>query len=214
MLALKLIVQLPPKPLRFPRPQQNPESTMVALRAGPPFIVDAAEPGEMFEKLIAKRGFQPGEILTLRRPFAAALQPGTYEVVRPLTIAASGVVLRGSGSGEGATIIKMTGRPHVCVSVRGAGSPQAVGQAVKITNKYIPSGSDTILVADASSFEIGQTILIIRPVTEAWVHFMGMDTLVRDGKKQTWVSGQTQTERRMGPPSRTARASESAARSR
>jgi hypothetical protein len=34
-------------------------------------------------------------------------------------------------------------------------------------------------------------------VTEAWVHFMGMDTLVRDGKKETWVSGQTYTERRV-----------------
>src|SRR6266850_2388076 len=83
MLALKLIVQLPPKPLRFPRPQQNPESTMVALRAGPPFIVDAAEPGEMFEKLIAKRGFQPGEILPLRRPFARAPQMGATRVTQP-----------------------------------------------------------------------------------------------------------------------------------
>jgi hypothetical protein len=30
-------------------------------------------------------------------------------------------------------------------------------------------------------------VLVRRPVTQAWVHFMGMDTLVRDGKQQTWL---------------------------
>lgn len=29
--------------------------------------------------------------------------------------------------------------------------------------------------------------MIRRPVTEAWIRFMGMDTLVRDGKPQTWI---------------------------
>ena len=107
------------------------------------------------------------------------------------------MVLRGSGSGEEGTIIKLTGRPHGCVTVRGAGSPQATGNAIRIVDQYIPSGSDSFSVVDSSSFRVGQTILIIRPVTQAWVHFMGMDTLVRDGKKETWVSGQTQTERRI-----------------
>ena len=38
-------------------------------------------------------------------------------------------------------------------------------------------------------------IRIIRPVTGAWVKFMGMDQLVRDGKPQTWVSGEITCER-------------------
>ncbi len=33
------------------------------------------------------------------------------------------------------------------------------------------------------------------PVTPEWLHLMGMDTLVRNGKKQTWVSGNFKTER-------------------
>jgi hypothetical protein len=32
-------------------------------------------------------------------------------------------------------------------------------------------------------------------VTQGWLAFMGMDQLVRDGKKQTWVSGEITTER-------------------
>ena len=60
---------------------------MVAFRAGPPFIVDAAEPGEMFEKLVAKRGFQPREILPFRRPFARAPQVCATRVTQPFPTA-------------------------------------------------------------------------------------------------------------------------------
>src|SRR5262249_8233000 len=35
---------------------------------------------------------------------------------------------------------------------------------------------------------VGDTVLITRPVTAAWVHFMGMDTLVRNGQPQTWLA--------------------------
>ncbi len=104
---------------------------------------------------------------------AVLLKAGSFECGGTIAIKSGGVVLRGSGSGEGGTILKMTGRPHVWVSVRGAGSPQATGEAARIVDKYVPSGSDSFSVEDVSSFRVGQTILIIRPVTEAWVHFMG-----------------------------------------
>jgi len=128
---------------------------------------------------------------------AVLLKTGTFNCNGTIAIRSSGIVLRGSGSGESGTILKLTGRPHVGVNVRGPGPPQGSGKGVKITDSYIPSGSNSFSVEDASSFRIGQTVLIIRPVTEAWVRFMGMDTLVRDGKKERWVSGQTQTERRI-----------------
>lgn len=51
----------------------------------------------------------------------------------------------------------------------------------------MPSGSRFFTVADASGFSVGDIIDINRPVTEAWVHFMGMDNMYRDGKKQTWI---------------------------
>jgi hypothetical protein len=35
---------------------------------------------------------------------------------------------------------------------------------------------------------VGDQVLVGRPVTAPWVHFMGMDTLVRNGAPQTWLS--------------------------
>jgi hypothetical protein len=42
---------------------------------------------------------------------------------------------------------------------------------------------------------VGDTIQIIRPVTKAWVDFMGMSGLVRNDREQRWLSGKLATER-------------------
>ena len=129
---------------------------------------------------------------------AVLLAPGTYNVNGTLNLHVGGVVLRGSGSGSGGTTLNMTsGAPHLAFSVAGAGSWTTVGSSVSMTDSYVPSGAMSFHVSDTSSFSVGDTILIGRPVTAAWVHFMGMDTLVRDSKKETWISGQTYTERRI-----------------
>ena len=118
---------------------------------------------------------------------AVVLAPGTYNVSGALQIAASGVVLRGSGSGTNGTVLHMTGSPHTFLSIQGSGSPQAVGNAASITDTYVPSGSSSFHVNSATGFRVGDAIIISRPVTAAWVHFMGMDTLVRNGSPQTWI---------------------------
>lgn len=118
---------------------------------------------------------------------AVLLEPGIYECSGPIRISASGVVLRGS---EG-TIIRMTGRPHTAMVIgrerRRGGNEPAVLAETSITNGYVPSGSLSFNVASAQSFRAGDTILIRRPVTEAWVKFMEMHDLVRDGRPQTWL---------------------------
>jgi hypothetical protein len=119
---------------------------------------------------------------------AVLLEPGVYEVHGSLTIATGGVVLRGSGSGEKGTTLRMTGAPHRLLQIRGEGTYQTVGHRASIIDSYVPSGSDNIEVDDASGFHTGDTVLISRPVRAEWIHFMGMDTLVRDGKKQTWIA--------------------------
>ena len=118
---------------------------------------------------------------------AVLLNPGVYEVAGTLNLAANGVVLRGSGSADAGTTVRLTGQPHRFLEIRGTGSWRAVGEAAAITDAYIPSGADSFHSAGASAFHAGDTVLVKRPVTEAWVHFMGMDTLVRDGKAQTWI---------------------------
>jgi hypothetical protein len=51
----------------------------------------------------------------------------------------------------------------------------------------VPSGASSFRVRGASAFHPGDRVLVLRPVTPEWVHFMGMDTLVRDGEPQTWI---------------------------
>ena len=130
---------------------------------------------------------------------AVLLAPGIFTCANTIFIPASRVVLRGSGTN--ATTIQMTGRRHVAIRVGTRGrfrrpevqnddlpetNAVAAGQTF-IADAYVPSGTKTFAVADAKGFAVGDVIEIRRPVTAAWVHFMGMDNLTRDGRPQTWI---------------------------
>lgn len=126
---------------------------------------------------------------------AVLLKPGIYNCERPITISESGVVLQGSGSGENGSIINMTGAPHACIVIKGNVTIKATNTSTTIADQYVPSGSLSFQIRNVRGFAAGDTIRISRPVTDAWVQLMGMDKLVRDGKKQTWVTGEITTER-------------------
>lgn len=126
---------------------------------------------------------------------AVLLKPGKYDCSKTINITASGIVLRGSGSGIDGTILNMTGAPHLCVAIKGNIKSSTVGSATTISDRYVPAAAYSFSVANATGFKAGDTIRIIRPVTGAWVKFMGMDNLVRDGKKQTWIDGGITTDR-------------------
>jgi len=123
------------------------------------------------------------------------LGPGTYDCEKTININASGVVLRGSGSGEKGTILNLTGKPHACVTVKGNISSKVVGESTIIADNYVACGSNSFNLVNAAAFAIGDTIRITRTITDEWIKFMGMDQLVRGGKKQTWISGNIITER-------------------
>lgn len=116
------------------------------------------------------------------------LASGTFNVSSTLNINASGVILRGNGTGADGTTISMTGDPFLFLKIAGSGSWQTLGNAATITDSYVPSGANSFTVSDASGFAVGDTVLIRRPVTSQWIHLMGMDTLVRNGQPQTWIS--------------------------
>jgi hypothetical protein len=134
---------------------------------------------------------------------AVLLAPGTYACASNLYIPASGIVLRGSGSGAGGSTIKMYGPRHTAI-VTGTGrgrmmirapideedlpaQGESAGGRSCIADAYVPSGTITLNVANASGFAAGNVIEIRRPVTTTWVHFMGMDNLVRNGRPETWI---------------------------
>src|SRR5687767_9535768 len=91
---------------------------------------------------------------------AVLLKPGSYDCERTLKINASGVVLKGSNSGENGTILMLTGKPHNCIEVRGAVTSKLVGDSTTIAGNYVPDGTYSFLVTNASIFSVGDTIRI------------------------------------------------------
>ena len=140
---------------------------------------------------------------------AVLLSPGVFICSNTITIPVSGMVLRGSGAqGKENTTLKLAGRPHLGIAIR---SPNVRGRDARqlpllnaetpsqklkssetqIADDYVPSGANVFPVADTTGFAVGDTIEIRRPVTEAWVKFMQMHNLVRDGRPQTWIRAGT-----------------------
>jgi hypothetical protein len=129
---------------------------------------------------------------------AVELAPGTFHLAGTLQMSASGVVLRGSGdSGSNQTVLEMTGAPHLAIEAKGEFHQRALGPATMLTDAYVPAGASVIHVADASDIHQGDTLLLVKPVSAAWVHFMGMDHLSRDGKAEVWVKNDITVRRRV-----------------
>jgi len=122
---------------------------------------------------------------------AVQLSQGTFTLQGSLSIRASGVVLRGSGSGPDGSILMVAGNPRALISIQGSGSWATSGGRASIVDDYVASGSNSFTVDDASGFAVGMAVLVDRPVTDAWVQFMGMDHLVRSGQPQTWIRAGT-----------------------
>ena len=122
---------------------------------------------------------------------AVLLERGTYDVAGSLRIAASGVVLRGSGSGANATVLRVTGAPRRVFTVGGTGTWQPDATRAVVTDAYLPAGTSMATVDSAASLRPGNAVVIQRAATAAWIRFMNMDTLERDGKPQTWLKAGT-----------------------
>jgi hypothetical protein len=109
---------------------------------------------------------------------AVLLEPGTYEVDGSLTIAASGVVLRGAGPKDGGTTIVATGTSRrSVVVVAGQGTHREV-EATKATiaDDYVPVGATSVTLAGDVGFAVGDTVLVRRPSTIEWIELLGMNT--------------------------------------
>jgi hypothetical protein len=129
---------------------------------------------------------------------AVELTPGTFHLAGTLEMHVSGVVLRGAGAdGPKASVLWMTGAPHKAIEIEGEYHQSRLGAATKLADSYIPAGATVIHVEDASGISAGDWLEIVKPVTPQWVHFMGMDHLIRDGKPETWVKNDIRVRRRV-----------------
>lgn len=129
---------------------------------------------------------------------AVVLAPGVFHCAKTLTIAASGVVLRGAGTdAKAGTTIELTGEPHTGIEIAGDLKVKMQGTPTTISDAYVPSGTSVIHVADAAGIHAGDTLQIVKPATAAWVKFMGMDSLERPGRSEHWVGEDLKVLRRV-----------------
>lgn len=107
---------------------------------------------------------------------AVQLESGRYQVEGHLRINASGVVLRGAGSGEDGTVIEATGNGRrTLIQVHGKDDVELIGNAVAVTDEYVPVGSKTLSVENAEAFSVGDRVFVHRPSTEEWIEAVEMD---------------------------------------
>jgi hypothetical protein len=118
---------------------------------------------------------------------AVELAPGHFHCARTLSITTSGVVLRGAGDGENGTTVEMTGSPHPAMRIAGRRQQSDLGVSTTIIDAYVPAGTSVIHVADAANLHAGDLLLLRKPVTQAWIKFMGMDNMARNGRPEYWI---------------------------
>ncbi|MDZ7720393.1 MAG: T9SS type A sorting domain-containing protein [Balneolaceae bacterium] len=107
---------------------------------------------------------------------AVLLKPGVYQISDQLRIEASGVVLRGSGSGpdpENATILEVSKSFRGTVIQIGSGKydwfKHYRDPETFITTEFVPVGSRNFSVADISIFEVGDNIILRHRSLQKWL---------------------------------------------
>jgi hypothetical protein len=83
---------------------------------------------------------------------AVLLKPGTFQVAGQIRITASGVVLRGSGSGPGGTELRFTGAPRRVMFVTGTGNRTLDTNMASIVDDYVPAGARSFRLNSAAGF--------------------------------------------------------------
>lgn len=107
---------------------------------------------------------------------AVLLAAGDYDIGTQLTIAASGVVLRGVGREVGETVLHARGtgqRP--LIRVAGAGSQSLQGSTRNMIEKVVPVGATSFRIDSTSGLSVGDTVRVERPSTAEWIAAVGMD---------------------------------------
>ncbi|MFP4191746.1 MAG: peptidoglycan-binding protein [Candidatus Hydrogenedentota bacterium] len=108
---------------------------------------------------------------------AVMLNAGEYHVSDNLRIGNSGVVLRGAGDDanlENNTILKVTQEVQgTVIEFNGGnvdwGPPASEGGRTDVVTDFVPVGSRTFEVEDPSGFEVGDSVIIRHPNTQAWL---------------------------------------------
>ncbi|MFI0451940.1 discoidin domain-containing protein [Actinomadura sp. 6N118] len=126
---------------------------------------------------------------------AVLLKKGTYNISGQVLIRTGGVVLRGEGDGSKGTVLRATGTSdRTLIKVAGSGQrAETPGSRRPISGSYIPVGARSLNVSDASAFNVGDNVVVVRTPNQEWIDSIGMDACKTKGTAYDTsdVAGQT-----------------------
>lgn len=106
------------------------------------------------------------------------LKAGLYKVSGQLYIKASGVIIRGEGQGAKGTILYSSSNvKHDFIKL---GNPLATpliedkNSTQRISTSFVPVGTRSFTINDASSFSVGDLISVKKTVNQKWIDDLGM----------------------------------------
>lgn len=117
------------------------------------------------------------------------VKSGLYEISKTITIAASGIVLRGEGAG---THFRATGTlQYNLINLKGtSGKTELSGTQKKISDQFVPIGTKSVTLEPGHAFGVGDWIHLRREPNAAWIHLLGMDVLTNyDPAATNWTAG-------------------------
>ncbi|MBN1853167.1 MAG: 2OG-Fe(II) oxygenase [Pirellulales bacterium] len=134
----------------------------------------AGDDGERIQAAMDYLASLPLDALGFRG--ALLLAPGQFELAGQLRLAASGIVLRGSGAGKDGTTLIATGTDRRALIRIAGGDPSASnGDIHQVIDPYVPVGSVKMQLNAIKDIHVGDTVLILRPSTKNWIQRLGMD---------------------------------------
>jgi hypothetical protein len=124
---------------------------------------------------------------------AVLLKNGEYQIEDQLTVAQSGIVLRGEGAEDDGTVLLATGTNDRSLVVAGNNSSLQVERntGVEVVEDFVPLGRQFVVVENASGYNVGDLITIYRPGTDEWISAIKMDQLTAGSAgdpTQQWTS--------------------------
>ena len=112
------------------------------------------------------------------------LDKGIFKISGEINIKESGIVLRGSGSGNNGTILLGTSiNRKAIINVSGINN-RVFKETTEIANNYTPLGATVLSVKNANSFKKGDHIVINTPISKKWIDLLSMNDF---GGESGWI---------------------------
>jgi len=120
---------------------------------------------------------------------AILLEKGEFEIGGSLFIRSSGVVLRGSGSGAGGTVLMGTGVDRETLIQVAGRNDRIQGEKLPLAKRYFPLNETELVFESPHPFKEGDRVNVNRPSTKEWLERIGTDRLGVDDFRTHWDPG-------------------------